>query len=52
MKLTKVVSLIGMVFAISSAISNWGGEITKNPIAVFIGMFVFITLYTVAEYND
>lgn len=49
MKLTKIVSLIGMIFAISSGVANWGSEITKNPIVVFIGMFVFIALYAVAE---
>lgn len=52
MKLIKIVSLIGMIFAISSAVSNWGSELTKNPIAVTIGLFVFALLYSVAEIFD
>jgi hypothetical protein len=48
----KAVSLIGMMFAISSAVSNWGGEITKNAPFVFIAIFAFTISYAIADYND
>lgn len=52
MKITKAVSLLGLIFSISSAVSNWGGELTKNPVVVFISILVFAGLYGFAECDD
>lgn len=39
-KTVGLLALIWMIICISSAVSNWGGEITKNPIAIFFGEII------------
>ncbi len=52
MKLFKVVSLIALMFSIASAVTNWGGDLTKNPVAVFWGILLFAASYGLAELVD
>ena len=39
-KTVGLLALIWMIICISSAVSNWGGEITKNTIVIFFGMII------------
>ena len=49
MKMLKYVSLIWLIVSISSAVSNWGWEITKNPIFVSIMLFVSAACFAVGD---
>lgn len=34
------IALIWLIIFISSSISNWGGEISQNPVIVFYGVII------------
>ena len=40
MKTIKSIAMIWLVFFSASAVHNWGGELTKNPVFVFVGLMV------------
>lgn len=48
-KVAKNVSLIILMLSISSAVANWGNEITENPVVVTIALFVSGFVYAVAD---
>lgn len=49
MKVVKTIALVWFVLFMSSAVSNWGGDVTMNPIAVFTGLMVSIAVYACCE---
>ena len=53
MKLLKNLALIWLIIAISSAVTNWGGTLTKDPVFVVIMLLLSLILYAVGEFwND
>lgn len=51
-KIFKNVSLIWLIFAGSSAVANWGGELTRNPVFVFIALFASGIVYAITDAFD
>lgn len=39
-KTVGVIASIWLIIFISSAVSNWGGELTQNPVIVFCGVII------------
>ncbi len=52
MKLIKNLALVWLIIAISSAVANWGGYITKNPVSVAIMLILSLILYAVGDFCD
>lgn len=53
MKLLKNVALIWLIIAISSAVANWGGSITKDPVSVVIMLILSLICYAIGDFwND
>ena len=48
-KTIKNIALIWMIILLASAVSNWGGEMLKNPVLVTIGLFVSTFVYALAD---
>lgn len=51
-KLVKNIGLIFFVFSVACAVSNWGGEFTRKPVAVFSALILSIVVYAIGDYCD
>ena len=47
--IAKNTSLVVLIFSISSAVSNWGGDLTENPLIVFAALFASVIFYSIAD---
>lgn len=52
MKAFKFFALLWLMFSVASAVTNWGNDFTKNPVVVFIVLFVSAIAYTIADFYD
>lgn len=49
MKVLKNVSLIFFIGFMSCAISNWGNDLTRNPVVVCTGFIISITVFALTS---
>lgn len=53
MRTLKFMASIWLVMCLSAAVSTWGGEWTKNPIIVSVGIFIsIVVLAIISVYED
>lgn len=51
-KMIGSISLICLIICISSAISNWGGDITENTVVVLLGVFINAFIWALCYFTD
>lgn len=51
-KYIKNIGLIFFIFSVASAVSNWGNELTQNPVIVFTALMLSVIVYAIGDYLD
>ena len=52
MKVIKNISLIWLIFSAACAVTNWGGELAKNPVFVTLAVSISACVYAVTSTFD
>ncbi len=52
MKVLKMLGLIFLMLGISSAVANWGNDLTRNPVFVFVVILISSFVFAIYEVWD
>jgi hypothetical protein len=51
-KAVKNISLMVFMFSVSSAVANWGNEITRDPVVVVVALLTSALIYAFLDAFD